>query len=81
MKTRESAYLQLSIGPSWDLNDHVQDSLLLIGIEGDVMERRDRNAILLKVDSVLQSIRGTDLSDLVLGGMRSHVVVGMIVLM
>jgi hypothetical protein len=31
--------LKLGIGPSRDLNDHVQDSLLLICIQGNVMER------------------------------------------
>jgi len=32
------AYLHLGIGPSWNLDDHVQDSLLLIGIQGDVVK-------------------------------------------
>lgn len=35
--------LHLAIGPSWDLNDHVQDGLLVVGIEGDVVEGRDNN--------------------------------------
>jgi hypothetical protein len=61
-------YLHLAIGPSWDLNDHVQDGLLLIGVQGDIVERRDGYAILLDVDAVLQSIRSSDLSDFELAG-------------
>ena len=34
----DQTYLKLAIGPSWDLNDHVQDSLLLVGIQRDIME-------------------------------------------
>ena len=48
-----STHFQLSIGPSWDLNYHVQDSLLLIGIERNVVEGRDRSAILLDVATVV----------------------------
>lgn len=66
------ADFHLAIGPSWDLNDHVQDSLLLVGIEGDVVEGGDGDAILLDVDAVLQGVRSSDLSGLVLG---SHVCV------
>ena len=32
-------YLHLSIGPSWDLDDHVQNGLLLVGIQRDIVER------------------------------------------
>jgi hypothetical protein len=74
-RQEEFAYLadfKFAIGPSWDLNDHVQDSLLLVGIEGDVVEGGDWNTILLDVDAVLQSVRSGDLSSLVLG---SHVCV------
>lgn len=31
-------YLLLSVGPAGDLNDHVQDGLLLVGIQGNVVE-------------------------------------------
>lgn len=62
-------YLHLAIGPAGDLNDHVQDGLLLVGIEGDIMERRDGHAIFLDVDAVLQGVGAPDLSGLVL---RSH---------
>lgn len=33
------ADLHLCVGPSGNLDDHVQDGLLLIGVEWDVMER------------------------------------------
>jgi hypothetical protein len=32
------SYLELRIGPSRDLNDHVQNSLLLVGEQWDIME-------------------------------------------
>ena len=48
-----SAHLHLGVGPSWDLNDHVHDGLLLVGVERDIMEWRDWLAILLDVDAVL----------------------------
>ncbi len=72
VKSKQSVrtHLKLAIGPSWDLNDHVQDGLLLVGIERDVVEWRDWLAILLDVDAVLQGVWGTDLTDRVL---RSHV--------
>ena len=68
MKQRTSTNLQFAIGPSWNLNDHVQDGLLLVGIERNVMERRDGDAILLDVDAVVQGIGSSDLADRVLRG-------------
>ena len=35
--------LHLGIGPTWDLDNHVQDGLLVVGIEGDVVEGGDGN--------------------------------------
>lgn len=61
-------YLQLAICPSWNLNDHVQDGLLLICVQRNIVERGDGHAILLDVDTMLQGIWGTNLSDLVLRG-------------
>ena len=55
-------YLLLGIGPARDLNNHVQDGLLLVGIEGNVVEGRDGLAILLNVDAVLQGVRSSDLT-------------------
>ena len=62
-------YLELGIGPSRNLDNHVQDGLLLVGIERNIVEGGDGNAILLDVDSVLESVGGSDLADAVL---RSH---------
>jgi len=64
--------LKFTVGPSWDLDDHVENCLLFIGIQRNVVEGRDWDSILLNVDTVLQSVWGTDLSDTVLG---SHVAV------
>jgi hypothetical protein len=67
-----AAYLLLGVGPARDLNDHVQDGLLLVGIEGDVVEGRDGLAILLDVDAVLKGVRSRNGAGGVLGG--RHVV-------
>lgn len=64
------SYLELGIGPSRNLNNHVQDGLLLVGIERDVVEGRDGDAILLDVDAVLESVGSRNLADAVSG---SHV--------
>ena len=55
-------YLLLRVGPSRDLDDHVQDRLLLVGIQRDVVEGRDRDAILLDVNAVLERVRRADLA-------------------
>lgn len=60
-------YLKLSIGPSRNLNNHVQDGLLRVGIEGNVVERRDGDAILLNVNTVLKRVGGGDLAEAVFG--------------
>ena len=60
-------YLKLRIGPSWDLNYHVEDCLLLVRIERNVVERRDRCAILLDVAAVLEGVFGSNLSSRELG--------------
>jgi len=62
------ADLQFGIGPSWDLDDHVQDCLLLICIERNVVEGGDWDAILLDVDAVIEGVWLADLSDCVLRG-------------
>lgn len=64
-------YLHLAIGPARDLDNHVQDRLLLVGVQGNIVEGRDGHAILLNIYAVLQRIGAPDLSCLV-GG--SHVV-------
>lgn len=67
-----AAYLLLGVGPARNLNDHVQDGLLLVGIEGDVVEGGDGLAILLDEDAVLKGVGSADRADGVLGG--RHVV-------
>ena len=57
-----NTYLLLGVGPAGDLDDHVQDGLLLVGVERDVVEGRDGHAILLDVDAVLESVRSADLA-------------------
>lgn len=64
--------LHLGIGPARDLDDHVEDRLLLVGVEGDVVEWRNGNAILFDVDAVLKGVRGSDLPRRVVGGSGSH---------
>jgi hypothetical protein len=64
---RGSTHLELGIGPSRNLNNHVENGLLLVGIEGDIVEGGDGEAILLDVDAVLQSVLGGNLADRVLG--------------
>lgn len=59
---RGAAYLHLRVGPAGNLNDHVQDRLLGIGVQRNVVERRDGLAILLNVDAVLQRVLGSDLA-------------------
>ena len=57
--------LCLGIGPARDLDDHVHDSLLLIGVERNVVEWRDWDTIFLDVDAVLKGVRGSDGADAV----------------
>ena len=63
-----TTYLELGVGPARDLNNHVQDGLLLVGIEGDVVEGGDGDAIPLGVDAVLKGVGSGDLAHGVLGG-------------
>jgi hypothetical protein len=65
MTAMAKTYLHLAIGPAGDLNDHVQDSLLLVGVEGDVVEGGYGHAIFLDVNAVLQRVGLRDLSRLV----------------
>jgi hypothetical protein len=64
----EKTYLKLSVGPSRNLDDHVQDGLLLVGVERNIVERRHGLAILLDVDAVLEGVGSRNLADGVVGG-------------
>lgn len=59
----QCAYLLLGVGPAGNLNDHVENSLLSIGVERDIVERRDGLAILLDVHPVVQGEGLADLAD------------------
>lgn len=63
------SYLELSIGPSWNLDDHVQNGLLLVGKQWDIVERRDRCAILLNEATIFKSVGCTDSAGSVLSGL------------
>ena len=62
----QAAYLHLGIGPAGHLNDHVEDRLLLVGVEGDVVPWRDELAVLLDEDAVLERVGCGNLA----GGVR-----------
>ena len=57
--------LELRVGPARNLNDHVEDGLLLVGVKGYIVERRDRDAVLLDVDTVLERVGSSDFPDAV----------------
>lgn len=71
-----STHLLLGVGPARDLNDHVQDSLLLVGEQRNVVEGGDRLAILLDVGAELESVGLADLANGVLGGSLVRHVLG-----
>jgi len=39
--------LHLGVGPTWHLHDHVVDGLLLVGVQWNVVHRRDDIAALV----------------------------------
>jgi len=61
---------EFGVGPTGDLDDHVENSSLFVGEEGNVVERGNDFAILLDECTVLQSVLCTVLANGVLG---SHV--------
>jgi len=67
--------LHLRIGPAGDLDDHVEDTLVLVGEEGDVVEGGDDGAILLDEHTVFEGVRSADEARGILlghGGRRSR---------
>ena len=66
--SRMVTHLHLGISPSWNLHDHVENSLLLIGIQRDIMKWGQRCSILFDVDAVLKCVGCPILSDRVSGG-------------
>jgi hypothetical protein len=47
--------LKLGVGPARDLDDHVEDGALLVGVEGNIVEGGDDLAVLLEEDTVVCS--------------------------
>lgn len=70
--TGKNANLQLGVGPAGNLNHHVQDGLLRVGVQRDIVEGGDGNAILLDVHPVLEGVGRGDLAD----GVGRHVADG-----
>ena len=62
MVSGKDSYLLLGVGPARDLDNHVQNGLLVIGVKGDIVEGGDRNAILLDVYPVFQGVGLADFS-------------------
>jgi hypothetical protein len=52
----EHTYLHLGVGPAGHLNNHVEDRLLLVGIQGNVVPWRDELSVLLNEDTVLERV-------------------------
>jgi hypothetical protein len=46
------AYFHLGVGPTGNLDDHVQDPVVFVSEKRDVVERGDDIAVLLDVDSM-----------------------------
>jgi len=63
-----STDLLLGVGPARNLNNHVEDGLLVVGVEWDIVERRAWLAVLLNVGAVLESVRSSDAADAVYWG-------------
>lgn len=61
--------LHLGIGPARHFDDHVEHGLALVGVQRDVVERRQRLAVLFDEDAVLERVGSSDLagSELVRG--------------
>ena len=59
--------LHLRIGPAGNLDNHVEDGLLLIGIQGDIVEWGNGDAILLNKDAMLEGVGSANLAGGILG--------------
>ena len=46
------ADLELCVGPTRDLDNHVEDAIALVGKERDVVEWRDHSSILFRIDAM-----------------------------
>lgn len=59
-KQLQHTHLHLCVGPAGHLNNHVEDRLLLVGIQRDVVPWRDELAVLLNEDAVLERVGRAD---------------------
>ena len=59
----EHTHLHFGIGPPWDFDNHVEDSLLIIGVERNIMKGRHGRSILFNEDAVFECIGRADFSD------------------
>lgn len=66
-----ATHLHLRIGPAGDLDDHVEDRLLLVGVQRNVVPCRDGLAVLLNEDTVLERVGRGDLAGGVSHGAES----------
>lgn len=57
-----STHLHLRVSPAGDLDDHVEDGLLLIGIQWDVVPWRYELAVLFDEDTVLERVGRANLA-------------------
>jgi len=52
--------LELGIGPTGDLDNHVEDAVALVGKEGNVVEGGDDGSVLFGIDAMVEGVGGTD---------------------
>jgi hypothetical protein len=58
----QRTHLHLGVGPAGHLNNHVEDRLLLVGIQGNVVPWRDELSVLLNEDAVLERVGRANLA-------------------
>jgi len=52
--------LALGVGPTGDLDDHVEDAMALVGKERNVVEGGDDGSVLFRVDAMFEGVGSTD---------------------
>jgi len=52
--------LELCVGPTRDLDNHVEDAIALVGKERDVVEWGDDGSILFRIDAMFEGVGSTD---------------------
>jgi len=59
--------LDLCVGPTWDLNNHVEDTIVLVEKERDVVEGGKHRPVLFGVDAMFEGVGSTDDTGGILG--------------